>query len=92
MQLSWLTLPFLDIFQAYFDYLDETGNFFYERWGDAIVHSLAAGMFLNKSQVHFFDDIGYQHDNFAHCSDDGLLGTCLCPEGKPGLKNRKSGK
>ncbi|KAI8067909.1 glycolipid 2-alpha-mannosyltransferase-domain-containing protein [Gongronella butleri] len=68
------------MYQAYFDYLDETGNFFYERWGDAIVHSLAAGMFLNKSQVHFFDDIGYQHDNFAHCTDDGVLGTCLCPE------------
>ncbi|KAI8575755.1 hypothetical protein K450DRAFT_180342 [Umbelopsis ramanniana AG] len=47
-------------YQAYFHYLDSTGNFFYERWGDAIVHSLAAGMFLNKSEVHFFDDIGYK--------------------------------
>ncbi|KAG1304001.1 hypothetical protein G6F64_009584 [Rhizopus arrhizus] len=37
-------------YQDYFDYLDSTGNFFYERWGDAIVHSLAAGLFLNKSQ------------------------------------------
>ncbi|KAI8148339.1 glycolipid 2-alpha-mannosyltransferase-domain-containing protein [Fennellomyces sp. T-0311] len=67
-------------YQAYFDYLDSTGNFFYERWGDAIVHSLAAGMFLNKSQVHFFYDIGYKHDNFAHCIDDGLFGKCMCPE------------
>lgn len=47
-------------YQAYFNYLDSTGNFFYERWGDAIVHSLAVGMFLNKSEVHFFDDIGYK--------------------------------
>ncbi|KAI7860529.1 glycolipid 2-alpha-mannosyltransferase-domain-containing protein [Circinella umbellata] len=67
-------------YQAYFDYLDSTGNFFYERWGDAIVHSLAAGMFLNKSQVHFFKDIGYQHDSFAHCVDDGVFGKCMCPE------------
>ncbi|CAO3623375.1 unnamed protein product [Mucor hiemalis] len=66
-------------YQAYFDYLDSTGNFFYERWGDAIVHSLAAGLFLNKSQVHFFDDIGYQHDNFAHCTDNGIFGKCMCP-------------
>lgn len=66
-------------YQAYFDYLDSTGNFFYERWGDAIVHSLAAGMFLNKSQVHFFNDIGYRHDHFAHCVDDGSLGNCMCP-------------
>ncbi|KAI9253402.1 glycolipid 2-alpha-mannosyltransferase-domain-containing protein [Phascolomyces articulosus] len=69
-------------YQAYFDYLDSTGNFFYERWGDAIVHSLAAGMFLNKSEVHFFKDIGYQHDSFAHCVDDGVFGKCMCPEDK----------
>jgi alpha 1,2-mannosyltransferase len=66
-------------YQDYFDYLDSTGNFFYERWGDAIVHSLAAGLFLNKSQVHFFNDIGYRHDNFAHCVDDGVFGKCMCP-------------
>ncbi|KAI8351479.1 glycolipid 2-alpha-mannosyltransferase-domain-containing protein [Choanephora cucurbitarum] len=67
-------------YQAYFDYLDSTGNFFYERWGDAIVHSLAAGLFLNKSQVHFFNDIGYRHDHFTHCADDGPLGKCMCSE------------
>ncbi|EIE89719.1 hypothetical protein RO3G_14430 [Rhizopus delemar RA 99-880] len=67
-------------YQDYFDYLDSTGNFFYERWGDAIVHSLAAGLFLNKTQVHFFEDIGYKHDNFAHCVNDGIFGKCMCPE------------
>ncbi|CDS03762.1 hypothetical protein LRAMOSA01163 [Lichtheimia ramosa] len=70
-------------YQHYFEYLDSTGNFYYERWGDAIVHSLAAGLFLDKSQVHFFKDIGYKHDNFAHCIDDGLLGKCMCPEDTP---------
>ncbi|KAG2172464.1 hypothetical protein INT44_006637 [Umbelopsis vinacea] len=70
-------------YQAYFHYLDSTGNFFYERWGDAIVHSLAAGMFLNKSEVHFFDDIGYKHDSFSHCTDDGIHGKCMCPEDTP---------
>lgn len=67
-------------YQDYFDYLDSTGNFFYERWGDAIVHSLAAGLYLNKTQVHFFEDIGYKHDNFAHCVNDGIFGKCMCPE------------
>ena len=37
--------------QAYFDYLDHTGGFFYERWGDAPVHSLAAVMLLNATEV-----------------------------------------
>ncbi|KAI8991867.1 glycolipid 2-alpha-mannosyltransferase-domain-containing protein [Mycotypha africana] len=74
-------------YQAYFDYLDSTGNFFYERWGDAIVHSLAAGLFLNKNQVHFFNDIGYKHDSFAHCVDDGLFGKCMCPYDTPNFDN-----
>ena len=40
------------VLQAYFDYLDHTGGFFYERWGDAPVHSLAAVMLLNATEVH----------------------------------------
>ncbi|KAI9483657.1 MAG: nucleotide-diphospho-sugar transferase [Benjaminiella poitrasii] len=75
-------------YQAYFDYLDSTGNFFYERWGDAAVHSLAAGLFLDKNQVHFFDDIGYKHDNFAHCVDDGIYGKCMCPENIPNFDSQ----
>ena len=32
----------------YFDSLDRDGGFFYERWGDAPVHSIAAGIMLPK--------------------------------------------
>ncbi|CCK68075.1 alpha-1,2-mannosyltransferase KRE2 KNAG_0A03960 [Huiozyma naganishii CBS 8797] len=31
-------------YRAYFDYLDRAGGFFYERWGDAPVHSIAAAL------------------------------------------------
>lgn len=31
--------------------LCRTGGFFFERWGDAPVHSLAAAMFLNSTEV-----------------------------------------
>lgn len=31
------------------------------------VHSIAASILLGKDAVHFFDDIGYQHDSFMHC-------------------------
>lgn len=49
------------------------------RWGDAPVHSIAVGMFLNKSQVHFFDDIGYRHDPFMHCpTDQNTQKKCHC--------------
>ncbi|KAK9813855.1 hypothetical protein WJX73_002213 [Symbiochloris irregularis] len=51
----------------FFDYLDRQGGFFFERWGDAPVHSLAAALFLNHSEVHFFQDIGYRHNSMRHC-------------------------
>ncbi|KAJ1889450.1 hypothetical protein LPJ66_008025 [Kickxella alabastrina] len=66
-------------YQAYFDHLDKSGGFFYERWGDAPVHSLAVAMFLRKSQVHYFDDIGYRHPAMAHCPDGSKeRGKCIC--------------
>lgn len=43
----------------YFNYLDKAGGFFYERWGDAPVHSIAAALFLKKEELHFFNEIGY---------------------------------
>lgn len=38
-----------------------------QRWGDAPVHSIAAALFLRKDQIHFFDEIGYEHHPFTHC-------------------------
>ncbi|KAK5221950.1 hypothetical protein LTR47_003207 [Exophiala xenobiotica] len=52
---------------AYFDHLDKNGGFFYERFGDAPVHTLALAMFARKGQVWFFRDVGYQHDIARHC-------------------------
>jgi hypothetical protein len=48
----------------YFDYLDKAGGFFYERWGDAPVHSIAAALFLPFEKIHYFYDIGYRHEPF----------------------------
>ncbi|KAF2873343.1 glycolipid 2-alpha-mannosyltransferase [Massariosphaeria phaeospora] len=56
--------------QAYIDYfesLDHAGGFFYERWGDAPVHSIAASLMLKKEEIHFFNDIAYYHVPFTHC-------------------------
>jgi len=67
-------------YTAYFSALDATGNFYYERWGDAPVHSIAAGLFLDKNQIHFFSDIGYRHDPFQHCpqGESNKRGRCSC--------------
>ncbi|OAX83100.1 hypothetical protein ACJ72_02543 [Emergomyces africanus] len=62
--LNWLRSPaYLD----YFNVLDRDGGFFYERWGDAPVHSIAAALLLNKDEVHFFNEIAYKHVPFVHC-------------------------
>jgi hypothetical protein len=41
-------------YKDYFDHLDRAGGFFYERWGDAPVHSIALGLFEDKSKIHWF--------------------------------------
>lgn len=62
--LDWLrSKPYLD----YFESLDRDGGFFYERWGDAPVHSIAAGLLLKKEEIHFFNEIAYYHVPFTHC-------------------------
>jgi alpha 1,2-mannosyltransferase len=62
--LNWLRS---DAYVDFFTSLDHAGGFFYERWGDAPVHSIAAGLMLNKDELHFFNDIAYYHVPFTHC-------------------------
>ncbi|KAJ2808530.1 hypothetical protein H4R20_000833 [Coemansia guatemalensis] len=78
--LRWLRS---DAYDSYFKYLDEAKGFFMERWGDAPVHSLAAGMLLERKQIHFFDDIGYRHEKFGRCpeiTNADLERKCQCPK------------
>lgn len=70
-----------EAFTKYFDYLDQSGGFFYERWGDAPVHSLAVALFLDRSEVHFFDGIGFRHPDFTSCPVEEqirLQNKCTC--------------
>ena len=46
---------------SYFDYLDRSGGFYYERWGDAPVHTYYIVNMLNKSEVRFMHDLPYSH-------------------------------
>lgn len=59
-------------YQRYFDHLDSKGGFFYERWGDAPVISLAAALLLRHDQLLHFEDIGYKHDDSSFCPGDAL--------------------
>ncbi|EGN95957.1 glycosyltransferase family 15 protein [Serpula lacrymans var. lacrymans S7.3] len=72
----WRDVPY----SKFFDFLDEKGGFYYERWGDAPVHSIGAALFARKDQIHFFNDIGYRHEPFQHCpqGDANSRGRCWC--------------
>ncbi|KAF2094669.1 nucleotide-diphospho-sugar transferase [Rhizodiscina lignyota] len=63
--------------EKYFDWLDKGGGFYYERFGDAPIHTLSVAMFAPKREVWFFRDIGYQHDINRHCPPHSA-GRCDC--------------
>jgi alpha 1,2-mannosyltransferase len=67
-------------YQDYFEFLDKTGGFYYERWGDAPVHSIAVSLFLPKDKIQFFNDIGYRHGPYTHCPRGKAyqFGHCYC--------------
>ncbi|KXN89248.1 Glycolipid 2-alpha-mannosyltransferase 1 [Leucoagaricus sp. SymC.cos] len=69
-----------EAYSKFFDYLDQAGGFYYERWGDAPVHSIGAALLARKEQIHFFNDIGYRHEPFQHCPQGDLhkKGKCWC--------------
>ncbi|GAA6001185.1 hypothetical protein JCM10207_007449 [Rhodosporidiobolus poonsookiae] len=71
-----------EAYEKYFEFLDKTGNFFYERWGDAPVHTFGVMLLLPKEALHNFDDIAYRHNPYTHCPrKPGLYenGKCECP-------------
>lgn len=72
-----------EAYSAFFNYLDLQKGFFYERWGDAPIHSIAVSLFLDKSQIHFFNDIGYYHSPMSNCPiDDDIWSknNCACDQ------------
>ncbi|PWN28992.1 glycosyl transferase, partial [Jaminaea rosea] len=56
-----------EAYQAFFDHLEELGIFYYDRTGDAPVHTIAVSWFLSKEEVHQFTNIGYYHTPFHYC-------------------------
>ena len=55
---------------AYFDFLDKAGGFFYERWGDAPVHTYYALLNLKKEEIRRFKNVGYGHSSRYNWPED----------------------
>ncbi|KAF2748892.1 glycosyltransferase family 15 protein [Sporormia fimetaria CBS 119925] len=56
-------------YNDFFEMMDRSGGFWMERasWGDAPIHSLAAGALLGVDDIHYFRDFGYRHTTIQHC-------------------------
>ena len=46
---------------------------------------MAVALFASRDKIHFFDDIGYQHDPYTHCTrnkNKWRRGRCSCEPSK----------
>lgn len=68
-------------YNDYFEFLDSKGGFYYERWGDAPVHTIAASLLLKSEEIIHFDEIGYDHKPYFACPKSfgiRLQQRCIC--------------
>lgn len=71
-------------YEKYVNFLESTGGFYYERWGDAPVRSIALGLFADKSKIHWFRDVAYQHFPYTNCPTSEPGSTRCDGKCKPG--------
>lgn len=64
-------------YDEYFKFLDERGGFFYERWGDAPVHTIAVSVLLPAEKIHFVGNTGYFHNPNQDCPRNSELRSSL---------------
>lgn len=72
-------------YDKFFQYLDRLGGFFYERWGDAPVHTIGMMLTLDKQDLHWFDEVGYYHPPYTQCPLDSEIyvkNRCVCDQEK----------
>lgn len=60
----------LPAYAKFFDHIDQAGGFYYSRWGDAPVHTMAVSLLLPKDALFFLQDSGYYHSPNGDCPWD----------------------
>ncbi|KAI8644387.1 nucleotide-diphospho-sugar transferase [Parasitella parasitica] len=67
-------------YQAFFEFIEKEQGIFYEQWADPVIQSLAAALFLDRDQVHFWEDVGYRYRfSYNHCpSEIAIWEKCSC--------------
>jgi hypothetical protein len=52
-------------YMSYYNYIDNTGNIYYKRWGDAPIRWFGVNMFLKDENILCIKDIAYQHGSWC---------------------------
>lgn len=52
----------LDSYMKFFDHLDHSGGFYYSRWSDSPIHTIAVTMLLLRLEIFHLSDSGYSND------------------------------
>lgn len=65
-----------EAYNSWIQHLDSTGGFYYERWGDAPVHTIGVSLFADRNDVHWFRDIGYRHHPYVNCPNSDKCSDC----------------
>ena len=56
--------------QKFINHIDESGNIYKYRWGDAPLRTFTINNFLRKDQIIRFDDIGYMHKPYIQINKE----------------------
>lgn len=70
-----------DAYTHFFNYLDHKGGIYYERWGDAPIHTLAVSILLPHNKLKFFSNTGYFHSPNLQCDGSPRMirdNECIC--------------
>lgn len=70
-------------YQHFFNYLDKQNGIYYETWREPVIKTIATCLFLDNSEVHFFDDlaVAMPSQELANCpinSQFFTLHKCSC--------------
>ncbi|KAH3665624.1 hypothetical protein OGAPHI_003812 [Ogataea philodendri] len=70
-----------DAYEHFFNYIDRKGGIFYERWGDAPLHTVAVSLLVPYTKLHYFAGTGYFHAPNLQCDGPNWLleqNECIC--------------
>ncbi|CCE65495.1 hypothetical protein TPHA_0L01400 [Tetrapisispora phaffii CBS 4417] len=71
-------------YKDYFDFIDHEGGIFYERWTDEVIRTLALTNHVDKTKIHFFQEIALSYDGKLNCPIDNFVwkdNNCNCDQG-----------